>query len=71
VLPISSHGYVEAPESGYMMTWIVRGADALQQAGRISEGAAAALKAEAHRRNAEYTWFGHIAFASVLGRKPA
>ena len=71
VKPMRSHGYIEAPEGGYMLTWIERGTDVLLQAGRISKESAEALKAEAHRRNAEKTWFGHIAFASILGQKPA
>jgi hypothetical protein len=70
-LPMRSHGYVEAPEAGYMLTWIERGADTLQQRGRITAEAAAALKAEAMQRSAAKTWFGQIAFASILGRKPA
>jgi len=69
-MPMRSHGYVEAPESGYMLTWIDRGADVLVQTGRISKEHAEALKMEAQRRSATKSWFGHIAFASVLGRKP-
>ena len=69
-MPTRSHGYVEAPESGYMLTWIDRGAEALLQAGRLDRNAAEALKAEARKRSADGKWFGHIAFASVLGRKP-
>lgn len=71
VMPMRSHGYVEAPEGAYMLTWIDRGADVLVQAGRIGTETAEALKAEARRRSAARAWFGHIAFASVLGRKPA
>jgi ubiquinone/menaquinone biosynthesis C-methylase UbiE len=71
VMPTHSHGYVEAPEAGYMLTWIERGAEVLLQAERIGADAAAALKAEARRRSATKVWFGHIAFASVLSRKPA
>jgi ubiquinone/menaquinone biosynthesis C-methylase UbiE len=71
VMPMRSHGYVEAPEGAYMLTWIDRGADVLAQAGRIGAETAEALKAEARRRSADRVWFGHIAFASVLGRKPA
>ena len=71
VLTMRSHGYVEAQEGGYMLTWVERGADVLLQAGRISEEAAASLKAEAHRRSASKEWFGHIAFASVLARTAA
>lgn len=69
VMPMKSHGYVEAPEGGYMLTWIDRGADVLHQAGRIGKDVADALRAEARRRSEAKAWFGHIAFASVLARK--
>jgi hypothetical protein len=49
---------------------IDRGAEALLHDGRISTETAEALKAEARRRSTVKAWFGHIAFASVLGRKP-
>jgi len=71
VMPMRSHGYVEAPEGGYMLTWIDRGADVLFQSGRIGKDMADALKAEARRRSETKAWFGHIAFASVLARKAA
>ncbi len=71
VMPMRSHGYVEAPEGAYLLTWVDRGADVLLQAGRIGEEQAASLKAEARRRSEAKEWFGHIAFASVLARKPA
>jgi ubiquinone/menaquinone biosynthesis C-methylase UbiE len=71
VMPMRSHGYVEAPEGAYMLTWVDRGADVLLQAGRIGEDQAEALKAEARRRSENKQWFGHITFASILGRKPA
>jgi hypothetical protein len=71
VRPMRSHGYVEAPDAGYVLSWIDRGADALAQAGRIDKVSARALKAEARRRSEIKAWFGHIAFASVLGRKLA
>jgi hypothetical protein len=70
-LPMRSHGYVEAPEGAYMYTWIDRGADALVQSGSIGQATADAIKAEAQRRRESRSWFGHIAFASVLGQKPA
>jgi ubiquinone/menaquinone biosynthesis C-methylase UbiE len=70
VMPMRSHGYVEAPEADYMLTWIDRGADVLASMGRIGKETAEALKAEARRRSASGTWFGHIAFASILSRKP-
>jgi len=71
IQPTRSHGYVEAPEAGYMLTWIDRGADVLVQNGRISVETAESLKAEARRRSKVKEWFGHIAFASVLARKAA
>ena len=70
-MSMQSHGYVEASEGGYMLTWIDRGADTLLQAGRIDKDTTEALKAEARRGSAQKVWFGHIAFASELSRKPA
>jgi hypothetical protein len=70
-LPMRSHGYVESPEAGYMLTWIDRGADVLASDGRISQEHADSLKGEARRRSSQRAWFGHIAFASILGRKLA
>jgi len=67
---MQSHGYVEAPEGACMLTWVGRGADVLLYAGRIGTETAEALKAEAQRRSATKVWFGHIAFASVLGLEP-
>jgi SAM-dependent methyltransferase len=69
-LRMRSHGYVEAPRGAYMLTWIDRGADVLVQRGCITAEAAQALKAEAKRRSDESRWFGHIAFASLIARKP-
>lgn len=71
VHPARSHGYVEGPEAGYLLTWIDRGADVLAQSGRIGRDMGEALKAEARRRSEEKKWFGHIAFASILARKGA
>lgn len=66
-----SHGYLEAPTGAYMLTWIERGADVLVQNGCIGQETANALKSEARRRSDESKWFGHIAFASLIARKPA
>jgi SAM-dependent methyltransferase len=68
---MQGYGYVEAPQAGYMLTWIERGADALVGAGCIDAGAAGALKAEARRRSEAREWFGHIAFASLIAQKTA
>jgi hypothetical protein len=66
-----SQGYVEAPEPGFMLPgWLDRGADALVAAGRIGPDLAAALKAEARRRVTSGTYFGHIAYMSIVARNP-
>ena len=67
----ASHGYVEAPSGGYMLTIIDRGAAALLASARIDADVAEALKAEARRRSDARTFFGHIAYASLIARKPA
>jgi SAM-dependent methyltransferase len=68
---LRGHSYVEAPSvSGYMLAIADRGADALVAQGRIDTAAGAALKAEVQRRSAGQEFFGHIAYASVVARKP-
>jgi arsenite methyltransferase len=68
---LRGHSYVEAPSSGgYMLALIDRGAEALCSAGRIGRAAADALKAEARRRSDGGEFFGHIAHASLVARKP-
>ena len=67
-----SHSYVETPSSGgYMLAIVDRGADALVASGRVSSDSGEALKAEARRRSDAGEFFGHIAYASLIGRKPA
>jgi hypothetical protein len=53
-----------------MLSIVERGADALAASGRIGAELAQALKAEAGRRVGEGTFFGHIAYASVIAGKP-
>jgi ubiquinone/menaquinone biosynthesis C-methylase UbiE len=67
---VRSHGYIEASRGGYMLTVVDRGAELLRASGRIGEELAAALKAEARRRVSEGEFFGHIAYVSVVARKP-
>jgi ubiquinone/menaquinone biosynthesis C-methylase UbiE len=64
------HSYVQTAEPSYMLTLADRGADALQRSGRIGQPLAEALNAEARRRVETGEFFGHIAYASVLARKP-
>jgi ubiquinone/menaquinone biosynthesis C-methylase UbiE len=65
-----SHGYLQTTEPTYMLTLVERGADFLVAAGHLGPEAGAALKAEACRRVETGRFFGHIAYASLLGGKP-
>ena len=69
VVRLRSHGYVETDSPGYMLTLVDRGADVLAADGRLGPGAAEALKAEARRRVDAGTFFGHIAYASLIARR--
>jgi ubiquinone/menaquinone biosynthesis C-methylase UbiE len=70
-LDFRSHGFAETTGGGYMLTVVDRGADLLGAAGQIGAELAAALKAEARRRVAAGAFFGHIAYASLVARRPA
>jgi hypothetical protein len=70
VVATRSHGYVETQGAQYMLTLVDRGADALVAAGTFTSEAAAALKDEARNRVEAGTFFGHIAYASVIAKKP-
>jgi hypothetical protein len=70
VARVRSHGYVEADAPGYMLTLVDRGADILARRGDVGAAAAEELKEEARRRAADGTFFGHIAYASVIARRP-
>jgi ubiquinone/menaquinone biosynthesis C-methylase UbiE len=65
---VRSHGYVEAPSGGYMLTIVERGIAALLAQGRIGDEAADALRSEARRRSDTSRFFGHIAYASLVVR---
>jgi ubiquinone/menaquinone biosynthesis C-methylase UbiE len=68
---VRSYGYVETSEPGFMLpSWVDLGADALVASGRIGADMGAALKAEARRRVASGKYFGHIAYMSIVARKP-
>ena len=72
LLCVRSFGYVETSKPGFMLAgWVDLGADALSYSGRIGADMAAALKAEARRRIASGEYFGHIAYMSLVARKPA
>lgn len=61
---------VETAKPGLTVTWVDRGADVLASRGRISQELAGALKAEARCRAKANTFFGYMAYASMIGRKP-
>jgi hypothetical protein len=71
ITAVRSHGFVATTEGGYMLSVIDRGADIVCATGQIGDATAAALKAEARRRLQAGTFFGHIAYAGVIARKPA
>ena len=54
-----------------MLTVIERGANVLLASGTIGEDLAAPLKREARQRTDAGRFFGHIAYAGVIDRKPA
>ena len=54
-----------------MVTIVERGADILRGLGQVDQEMAAALKLEARRRLQAGIFFGHIAYASLVARKPS
>jgi ubiquinone/menaquinone biosynthesis C-methylase UbiE len=68
-IDIESHGYVESDTATYMSTIVDFGASALAEDATVSSQLADALKAEARNRIASGTFFGHIAYASVLATR--
>jgi Methyltransferase domain len=69
IVRLRSHGYAETDEPSYMLTIIDRGADALlvQRPARRRRGRG--TRAEARRRADAGTFFGHIAYASLIARR--
>lgn len=65
-----SFGFAEIGNDGYMLTVVDRGADLLSGQGHIGKETAAALKEEARRRLRSGSFFGHIAYAGLIARKP-
>jgi ubiquinone/menaquinone biosynthesis C-methylase UbiE len=70
VVRTRSHGYVETAGAQYMLTLVDRGADTLAAAGAISRDTAASCKQEVRSRVHAGTFFGHIAYASLIARNP-
>jgi len=65
-----SFGFAETGNDGYMLTIVDRGADVLSSQNLIGQETAAALKEEARRRLQAGRFFGHIAYAGLIARKP-
>jgi ubiquinone/menaquinone biosynthesis C-methylase UbiE len=61
-----SHAYTETAQPSYALTLVDRGSGLLAAAGTIGEETAEALRAEARRRVAAGTFYGHINYASFL-----
>jgi ubiquinone/menaquinone biosynthesis C-methylase UbiE len=70
VTRFDGHGYVQTSEPDYLLTLVDRGADILVGWSRIDAAMAEALKKEARRRVESGEFFGFIAFASLIARKP-
>jgi ubiquinone/menaquinone biosynthesis C-methylase UbiE len=62
--------YTQTDDTAYMLTLVERGADALVAEGKVSTSEAEELKREARSRVAAGTFFGHIAYASAIARRP-
>jgi len=67
---VRSFGFVQVREADYMLSIVDRGADTLLSDGVIGADLASELKAEARRRVLDDTFFGHVAYGSLTGRKP-
>jgi len=69
---VALHGYAYTSATGtdYLVALVDRGADALAAAGTVRAPLAAALKAEGRARREAGALFGHIAYASAIGRVP-
>lgn len=70
VVAFRSFGFAETGNDGYMLTVVDRGADILCSQDHIGKETAAALKEEARRRLRAGRFFGHIAYAGLIARKP-
>jgi ubiquinone/menaquinone biosynthesis C-methylase UbiE len=66
-----SHGYVQTDTPDYMLTLVDRGADMIVVSKQLDSNLADGLKKETRQRAANGQFFGFIAFASLIARKPA
>jgi ubiquinone/menaquinone biosynthesis C-methylase UbiE len=68
---LRSFGYAQVEKPTYMLSIADRGAEALVACGRIGRELGDALKSEARRRIEAGSFFGHVAYASVIAQKGA
>ena len=66
-----SYGYAQTSDADYMLTLVDRGADILAGQRRFDTALADGLKQAARRRVEAGAFFGFIAFAGLIARKPA
>jgi ubiquinone/menaquinone biosynthesis C-methylase UbiE len=69
-LQLEGHAYTSAGGTDYLLALVDRGADALVASGTVRREQSAALKAEGRARMDDGTFFGHIAYVSVVARRP-
>ena len=67
---LDSHGFVQTGEADYMLSVIDRGVGVLRTAGRLGDAAAEALMAEGRHRLRAGAFFGFIAYAGLIARRP-
>jgi ubiquinone/menaquinone biosynthesis C-methylase UbiE len=67
---LRSHGYLDVETPHYLPSFVDLGADTLATRGTITPSTAAALKDEARHRAEAGSFFGHIAYASILANRP-
>jgi SAM-dependent methyltransferase len=67
---IDSHGYLQLGDAPYLLSIVTRGAAALVADGVVGTELADALVAEAERRTRNGSFFGFIAYTSLVATRP-
>jgi ubiquinone/menaquinone biosynthesis C-methylase UbiE len=70
VMDVRGYSYLESGSADYMLSVIDRGADLLASGLLLSPATADQLKAEARTRVVSGSFFGHIAYGSIVARRP-
>ncbi len=66
--PVDAYGLVETLGPALTISWIDRGATVLETSGRITAEVADGYRNEANARVDAGTWFGYMAYASLIAR---